>query len=71
MRQYRAKQHEVGFNGWWKCTKCEAKGPDMNKKFCSAYTHERSAGDDDDKQAAEEDTEYPGVSTRKDAYDRM
>eukprot|EP00972_Heterocapsa_arctica_P043006 6341539-Heterocapsa_arctica.AAC.1 len=25
LRQYRNKQHKVGFDGWWCCTACEAR----------------------------------------------
>eukprot|EP00972_Heterocapsa_arctica_P022678 3336106-Heterocapsa_arctica.AAC.1 len=42
LRQYQGKQHTSNlFLNWWYCMACEAKGPDMNKKFCSSYTHER------------------------------
>eukprot|EP00972_Heterocapsa_arctica_P008589 1253871-Heterocapsa_arctica.AAC.1 len=39
LRQYQDKHHKVGFKDWWYRTACEAKGPTMNNKFCSSYTH--------------------------------
>eukprot|EP00972_Heterocapsa_arctica_P039859 5871641-Heterocapsa_arctica.AAC.1 len=31
LRQYLDKQHTIGFDEWWHCTKCEAKEPGLNK----------------------------------------
>eukprot|EP00972_Heterocapsa_arctica_P107987 15904959-Heterocapsa_arctica.AAC.1 len=30
LRQYLDKQHTMGFDEWWHCTKCEARGPELN-----------------------------------------
>ena len=41
LHQYQDKQHKVGFDKWWYFTACEAKGPNMNNKFCTAYVHKQ------------------------------
>eukprot|EP00972_Heterocapsa_arctica_P112254 16430750-Heterocapsa_arctica.AAC.1 len=58
----------MGFDGWWHCTKCEARGPALNNKFCIAYTHKRwnNTGNDND-----HNVDYPGQKVRKYAYNRM
>eukprot|EP00972_Heterocapsa_arctica_P073098 10797269-Heterocapsa_arctica.AAC.1 len=58
----------MGFDEWWHCTKCEARGPELNTKFCTAYTHKRwKPGQGKD----EENQHYPGEKVRRDAYIRM
>eukprot|EP00972_Heterocapsa_arctica_P107133 15784903-Heterocapsa_arctica.AAC.1 len=47
---------------------CEAKGPDMNKKFCSAYTHTRGKNSDSDD---DDEDQYPGTKTINEAYLRI
>jgi hypothetical protein len=70
LRQYLDKQHIIGFDEWWHCKKCEAKGPELNKKFCTGYTHKRwNAGDEDN--AEDPDQDYPGEEVRRNAYIRM
>jgi hypothetical protein len=65
LRQYRDKQHTVSFDGWWYCTACGAKGPDMNKKFCTEYRHhvierdDKRPGDD-----GEIDEDRPDINKR-------
>eukprot|EP00972_Heterocapsa_arctica_P041067 6053546-Heterocapsa_arctica.AAC.1 len=41
LRQYLDTQHTMGFDGWWHCTKREARGPGLNNKFCTAYAHNK------------------------------
>eukprot|EP00972_Heterocapsa_arctica_P056684 8366825-Heterocapsa_arctica.AAC.1 len=51
---------------------CEAKGPDMNKKFCASYI--RKAGkhlDSDHSDDDDDDDHYPGTKTRTEAYLRI
>eukprot|EP00972_Heterocapsa_arctica_P009106 1340593-Heterocapsa_arctica.AAC.1 len=62
----------MGFDEWWHCTKCEARGPGLNNKFCTAYTHKRwKDTHNDTNKHKDEDQEYPGQKVRKEAYDRM
>ena len=51
-------------------TNCEAKGPELNNKFCTGYTHKRwNAGDEDDEGDPNQD--YPGEEVRRNAYIRL
>eukprot|EP00972_Heterocapsa_arctica_P024932 3675514-Heterocapsa_arctica.AAC.1 len=50
---------------------CEAKGPDMNKKFCAAYTHTRGKHFDSDHSDGDDEDHYPGTKTRNEAYLRI
>eukprot|EP00972_Heterocapsa_arctica_P050203 7383566-Heterocapsa_arctica.AAC.1 len=50
---------------------CEAKGPDVNKKFCASYTHERGKHLDSDHSDDTNYGKYPGTKTRNDAYSRI
>eukprot|EP00972_Heterocapsa_arctica_P043901 6482310-Heterocapsa_arctica.AAC.1 len=61
----------MGFDGWWHCTKCEAREPGLNKKFCTAYTHKRWNATINDNNDQDEDQDYPGQRIRNDAYIRM
>eukprot|EP00972_Heterocapsa_arctica_P034242 5043973-Heterocapsa_arctica.AAC.1 len=61
----------MGFDGWWHCTKCEARGPGLNNKFCTAYTHKRWKGTQSGHNDNDGDEDYPGKRVRKDAYNRM
>eukprot|EP00972_Heterocapsa_arctica_P103737 15288605-Heterocapsa_arctica.AAC.1 len=56
----KTKQHKVGFDGWWCCTACKARGPDLNKKFCAAYTHKRWINADSAHTDHDSDGDYPG-----------
>eukprot|EP00972_Heterocapsa_arctica_P050769 7461830-Heterocapsa_arctica.AAC.1 len=61
----------MGFDGWWHCTKCEARGPGLNNKFCAAYTHKSWKGTHSDHTDQNDDEEYPGQRVRQDVYNRM
>eukprot|EP00972_Heterocapsa_arctica_P009661 1423767-Heterocapsa_arctica.AAC.1 len=61
----------MGFDGWWHCTKCEARGPGLNKQFSTAYTHKIWKGTRSDHSDQDENEDYPGQRVRKDAYNRM
>eukprot|EP00972_Heterocapsa_arctica_P013501 1988790-Heterocapsa_arctica.AAC.1 len=50
---------------------CEAKGPDINNKFCSSYTHKRSKGPDSDHSDDDNDEQFTGYKIRKKAYNRV
>eukprot|EP00972_Heterocapsa_arctica_P067214 9919296-Heterocapsa_arctica.AAC.1 len=71
LRQNQDKQHKVGFIEWWCCTACEAKGPTMNNKFCSSYTHKRWENTDSDHSGHDSDDRFPGHKVRISAYNRM
>eukprot|EP00972_Heterocapsa_arctica_P094241 13897642-Heterocapsa_arctica.AAC.1 len=71
LRQYQDKQRKVALDGWWYCTACEARGPDLNKKFCSAYSHKQMKHTDSDHTDHDSDGDYPGHKVRKEAYNRM
>eukprot|EP00972_Heterocapsa_arctica_P069851 10318822-Heterocapsa_arctica.AAC.1 len=58
----------MGFDEWWHRTKCEARGPELNKKFCSACTHKICNGQDKDDD--QQGKEYSGEKIRRDAYSR-
>eukprot|EP00972_Heterocapsa_arctica_P047491 7003224-Heterocapsa_arctica.AAC.1 len=50
--------------------KCEARGPELNNKFCTGYTHKRwNTGDRDNEE--NQDLDYPGEEVRRNAYIRM
>eukprot|EP00972_Heterocapsa_arctica_P077244 11392851-Heterocapsa_arctica.AAC.1 len=49
----------MGFDGWWHCTKCEARGPGLNNKFCTSYTHKRWKGTRSDRSDQDDDDDYP------------
>eukprot|EP00972_Heterocapsa_arctica_P085873 12655084-Heterocapsa_arctica.AAC.1 len=68
LRPYQDKQHQGGSLNWWYCMACEAKGLDMNKKFCSAYTHNRGKSPDSDHSDDDNDEHFPGYKIRKEAY---
>eukprot|EP00972_Heterocapsa_arctica_P084119 12392852-Heterocapsa_arctica.AAC.1 len=53
----------MGFDGWWHCSKCEERGPGLNKKFCSAYTHKRCNTNSENEQDGNQD--YPGTKVRQ------
>eukprot|EP00972_Heterocapsa_arctica_P050126 7371461-Heterocapsa_arctica.AAC.1 len=71
LRPYHDKQHTVGFDGWWHCITCEARVPELNKRFCSAYTHKRWKNTHSDHTDQDSDGEYPGHKVRKEAYNIM
>eukprot|EP00972_Heterocapsa_arctica_P108973 16046464-Heterocapsa_arctica.AAC.1 len=50
--------------------KCEARGPELNKQFCTAYTHKRCNTGDDDKDE-DQGQDFPGEEVRRNAYIRM
>eukprot|EP00972_Heterocapsa_arctica_P001903 272667-Heterocapsa_arctica.AAC.1 len=50
---------------------CEAKGRDMNKKFCASYTHKRRKHLDSDHSDDDDDDHHPGTKTRHEAYLRI
>eukprot|EP00972_Heterocapsa_arctica_P054755 8070367-Heterocapsa_arctica.AAC.1 len=50
---------------------CEAKGPDMNNKFCSSYIHKRGKSPDSDHSADDNEEHFPGYNIRKEAYNRV
>eukprot|EP00972_Heterocapsa_arctica_P085556 12610746-Heterocapsa_arctica.AAC.1 len=56
---------------WWYCTACEAKGPNMNKKCCSSYTHKKWKNTDSDHSDNDSDNNFPGHNVRKEAYNIM
>eukprot|EP00972_Heterocapsa_arctica_P024655 3636856-Heterocapsa_arctica.AAC.1 len=43
----------------------------MNKTFCSAYTHKRVGNPDSDHSDDEDEDQYPGTKTIKEAYLRI
>eukprot|EP00972_Heterocapsa_arctica_P095337 14060931-Heterocapsa_arctica.AAC.1 len=61
----------MGFNGWWHCTKCEARDPGLYKQFCIAYTHKRWKIAHSDHTDHDSDGDYPGHKVREEAYNRM
>eukprot|EP00972_Heterocapsa_arctica_P115089 16445964-Heterocapsa_arctica.AAC.1 len=65
------KNNKVGFQNWWYCMACEAKGPDMNNTFCAAYAHKRGKNFDSDHSDGEDEDQYPGTKTRNEAYLRI
>eukprot|EP00972_Heterocapsa_arctica_P062512 9215504-Heterocapsa_arctica.AAC.1 len=75
LRQYQDKQHKIGFLNWWHCIACEAKGPDMNKAFCSSYTHTHTPKKVKTKTAiipmTNMTTIHPGYKIRQEAYHRV
>eukprot|EP00972_Heterocapsa_arctica_P027327 4016172-Heterocapsa_arctica.AAC.1 len=50
---------------------CEAKGPDMNNKLCSSYTHTRGKQPDSDHSDDDNDEQFPGYKIRKEADNRV
>eukprot|EP00972_Heterocapsa_arctica_P016305 2406699-Heterocapsa_arctica.AAC.1 len=58
----------MGFDEWWHCTECEARGPELNNKFCTAYSHKIFTGQDQDED--QYGKYYPGEKIRRDACSR-
>eukprot|EP00972_Heterocapsa_arctica_P114831 16444578-Heterocapsa_arctica.AAC.1 len=71
LRQYRNQQHKFGFDGWWCCTACEARGPDLNETFCSSYTHKGWKNTNSDRTDQDSDDNYPGHKVRMGANNIM
>eukprot|EP00972_Heterocapsa_arctica_P095779 14125777-Heterocapsa_arctica.AAC.1 len=65
LRQYHDTQHTTGFDGWCHCTKCDARGPGLNKQFCNAYTHNRWESTHSDHTDHDSDGDCPGHKVRK------
>eukprot|EP00972_Heterocapsa_arctica_P019775 2916575-Heterocapsa_arctica.AAC.1 len=61
----------MGFDGWWHCTKCEARRPGLNKQICTAYTRKRWKSTHSDHSDQDDDEDHPGQRIRKDAYNIM
>eukprot|EP00972_Heterocapsa_arctica_P070859 10468771-Heterocapsa_arctica.AAC.1 len=61
----------MGFDGWWHCTKCEARGPGLDNKFRTAYTHNIWTNADSDHTDHDSDGDYPGHNVRKETYNIM
>eukprot|EP00972_Heterocapsa_arctica_P055956 8253309-Heterocapsa_arctica.AAC.1 len=53
LERYRKRRHDLIFDEWWKCNKCQAKGPELNKRDCINPQRNHTEGDDDD-----DDDEY-------------
>eukprot|EP00972_Heterocapsa_arctica_P068219 10075803-Heterocapsa_arctica.AAC.1 len=47
---------------------CEAKGPDMNKQFCSSYIHEAGKQPDSDHSDEDDGNTFPGYKIREKAF---